>query len=124
MERPVRFASSPTFIPVALADSVLRWGEESRVIRGEPGRKLIMTNAIASRDVRFKGRISYRMPEATQSLTDVRVRVATPDDAVALSKLARRLFSQAFAESNTEDDMRLFLGRTFTTDAQRAELAD
>ncbi len=56
--------------------------------------------------------------------SDLRIRLATPDDAPVLSDLGRRTFSDAFGADNTGDDLASFLASTYTPELQRAELAD
>src|SRR5215831_11776064 len=52
------------------------------------------------------------------------VRRATTTDAELLAALAARLFEQAFGAANDPDDIRFYLARSFSPEAQRAELAD
>lgn len=52
------------------------------------------------------------------------LRRATTADAEQLAALAARLFEQAFGIANNPDDMRAYLARTFSPEAQRAELTD
>ena len=50
------------------------------------------------------------------------IRKATPADAAALAELAERTFRQAFAETNSAQDMALHCARTYGTAIQDAEL--
>lgn len=52
------------------------------------------------------------------------IRPATVRDAAALSALARRTFSDAFAADNAPDDLAAFLDATYTPAIQSRELAD
>lgn len=52
------------------------------------------------------------------------IRRATEADAEALSIVGARTFSDAFAESNTPEDMAQFLAATWFPDKQRAEIRD
>ncbi len=52
------------------------------------------------------------------------IRPATAQDAAALSVLARRTFSDAFAADNTAEDLAAFLDATYSVDIQSRELAD
>jgi ribosomal protein S18 acetylase RimI-like enzyme len=51
-------------------------------------------------------------------------RPGTSDDAAALAELAARTFAETFAESNTPDDLALFLVTAYGRDQQLAELQD
>ena len=52
------------------------------------------------------------------------IRPATAHDAAALSELARRTFSDAFAADNTAENLAAFLDATYSTAIQARELAD
>lgn len=52
------------------------------------------------------------------------IRPATARDAAALSALARRTFSDAFAADNSPEDLAAFLDATYAPDIQARELAD
>jgi ribosomal protein S18 acetylase RimI-like enzyme len=52
------------------------------------------------------------------------IRPATAGDAALLADLGRRTFTETFAESNTAQDLRLFLDATYAEALQAAELAD
>lgn len=54
----------------------------------------------------------------------IAVRLATPDDAATLTRLAARLFEDAFGADNTPQDMAAYVAATFTEARQRSELAD
>jgi ribosomal protein S18 acetylase RimI-like enzyme len=54
----------------------------------------------------------------------LQVRPATIDDAEHLSEAAARMFNDTFGPANTAEDMANYLATTFTTEKQRAELAD
>jgi ribosomal protein S18 acetylase RimI-like enzyme len=56
--------------------------------------------------------------------TDSTIRMATSTDAVRLSELAARTFSDAFAADNRPEDMAVYLAASFTVERQAAELAD
>ena len=53
-----------------------------------------------------------------------RIRAATPEDALLLSRLGAELFAQAFGAQNRPEDMRAYLSRAFTETVQSRELAD
>ena len=52
------------------------------------------------------------------------IRLASVTDAEALSALARRTFSDAFAADNAPEDLAMFLDSTYSPDIQRSELQD
>lgn len=52
------------------------------------------------------------------------VRVATAEDAAALSDFAARTFNDTFAGDNTPEDMAAYVATMFTPERQRAELVD
>ena len=52
------------------------------------------------------------------------IRLASVTDAEALSALARRTFSDAFAADNTPEDLAKFLDATYSPELQRGELLD
>ena len=52
------------------------------------------------------------------------VRRALPDDAGALAELAARTFYDTFADSNSAEDMEVFLTSTYSETIQRAEIMD
>lgn len=54
----------------------------------------------------------------------VRLRRATPQDALRLSEFASRMFAETFAASNTPEDLELHLAHTYHPDLQRRELSD
>jgi ribosomal protein S18 acetylase RimI-like enzyme len=53
-----------------------------------------------------------------------RIRLASPDDAELLARLAATLFEQTFARDNTAEDMAWYLAKAFSPGVQSAELAD
>ncbi len=55
---------------------------------------------------------------------EVTIRLATTEDAPALTVLGRRTFADAFGAGNTADDLATFLDSTYTPALQLAELAD
>ena len=54
----------------------------------------------------------------------MRLRVAGPGDATALSAAAGRLFHAAYRDTHTEDDLAQHIGEHLTADAFAADLAD
>jgi ribosomal protein S18 acetylase RimI-like enzyme len=54
----------------------------------------------------------------------LQIRPATIDDAEQLSTAAARMFEDTFGPANTAEDMANYLAESFTTEKQRAELAD
>lgn len=52
------------------------------------------------------------------------LRPATAGDAALLADLGRRTFTETFADSNTAEDLRLFLDETYSDAIQALELAD
>lgn len=52
------------------------------------------------------------------------VRIATVEDAAAVSDFAARTFQDTFAADNSPEDMAAYVATTFTPERQRAELAD
>jgi GNAT superfamily N-acetyltransferase len=57
-------------------------------------------------------------------MDEIRIRRATIDDALLLSRLGARLFEQTFGAANHPDDMREYLRSAFSLDAQHEVLAD
>jgi len=55
---------------------------------------------------------------------DVRLRVAVPDDAPRLARVAARLFAETFGADNTPEDMAAYLASAYGPERQRAELED
>jgi len=53
----------------------------------------------------------------------VKLRYATPDDAVLLSELGARTFFDTFANENTPENMAVYLEASFSPEIQRAELS-
>ena len=56
--------------------------------------------------------------------SEPRLRIATVDDAVVVSRLAARLFEQTFGAVNTAEDMKSYLAHSFRPELQAAELGD
>jgi diamine N-acetyltransferase len=56
--------------------------------------------------------------------TGFRIRRATTNDAAALADLGRRTFADAFADSNTAENLAAYLASTYRPDLQHAELID
>lgn len=54
----------------------------------------------------------------------IKIRYANENDALLLADLSRKTFEDTFAESNTPDDMALYLSRSFSQEKQAAELRD
>ena len=54
----------------------------------------------------------------------LQIREATPADAATVAALARQSFTETFAESNTPEDLALFLATTYGEVQQGAELRD
>lgn len=54
--------------------------------------------------------------------TNIRLRVATINDAEIVADLARKTFYESFAPHNTEENMRMFLEEQFTREMQMAEV--
>ena len=57
-------------------------------------------------------------------MDEIRIRRATIDDALLLSRLGARLFEQTFGAANHPDDMREYLRSAFSVDVQHNVLAD
>jgi ribosomal protein S18 acetylase RimI-like enzyme len=57
-------------------------------------------------------------------VTPFSIRRAVPGDAAALAKTAARLFHEAFAASNSPENMQRYLASAFHEAQQRAELTD
>lgn len=54
--------------------------------------------------------------------TTTQIRLAGREDAALIADISRRTFYDSFAESNTEENMRLFLDQQFTREKQMAEV--
>jgi GNAT superfamily N-acetyltransferase len=54
----------------------------------------------------------------------LRIRVASPSDALFLAEMAARTFVESFGADNTAEDMALHLSRTYSEAIQRKELTD
>jgi diamine N-acetyltransferase len=57
-------------------------------------------------------------------LTDVTIRLATPEDTAILADLGAQTFSATFAEDNTPEDMKTYLENNFNHQKIAAELSD
>lgn len=53
-----------------------------------------------------------------------RIRVASPDDAEALTRFAAASFRETFGAENTAEDMDAYVGEAFTVERQRSALLD
>ena len=62
--------------------------------------------------------------EARAAGADFSIRLATPDDAPALSVAGRNFFSDTFGSANRPEDMEAYLASAFSEARQRAELAE
>jgi diamine N-acetyltransferase len=58
------------------------------------------------------------------AMTHETIRLATPDDATALSVLAATTFRDTYAAFNTPENMAAHLAATFSPERQRAEIED
>jgi diamine N-acetyltransferase len=54
--------------------------------------------------------------------TTIRMRIADARDAALVADLSRRTFYEAFAQHNTEENMRLYMEEQFTREMQMAEV--
>src|SRR5688572_24576883 len=55
---------------------------------------------------------------------DITIRLATTEDAPALSRIAADTFRETFESENTPEDMARYLADTFTPEQQAADIAD
>jgi len=56
--------------------------------------------------------------------SEIIIQKVKPEEAVEFSKLSAALFSETFAESNSSEDMELYLAKNFAEDQIRHELID
>lgn len=54
--------------------------------------------------------------------TEIRLRIATREDAAMVADLARRTFYETFAPSNTEENMRIYLEEQFPRERQMEQV--
>ncbi|WP_276366776.1 GNAT family N-acetyltransferase [Chryseolinea sp. H1M3-3] len=59
-----------------------------------------------------------------ETSTPFSTRLATAEDIDALVEVGRKTFSDTFAEANTEEDMSIYIEKTFTEDQVRKEISD
>lgn len=60
----------------------------------------------------------------TQTVTSIKIRRATSDDAATLAELGWQTFDETFAEFNKPEDMKAYLEEAFTVKSLAQELAD
>lgn len=54
----------------------------------------------------------------------IQIKPATIDDAEVLSFIAKKTFLETFAESNTDENLKLYLKKTFSVEKQLTEIKD
>jgi hypothetical protein len=57
-------------------------------------------------------------------MTEIQIQKASQEDVKTLVAIGKETFFEAFAESNTEADMKQYLEENFNEDKMRAELDD